>query len=396
MYIATNRKVVGSKCTIDELHFTNHSQTLQPSPQHSTHPHLAYNMSGSYLFKFPPEIRNQIYEYALYEDPTIEPSLRNRKWMPHPLSQTCLELRVECLPMFYSTNSFVGVIRDDYDVAFLIGWVRSLGVKYGRCIRRLKLRLEEQSAFGLAAIIYAIDVLLLSMKNCGLALDCLSFEVKRVQGSDDTSYFEDCWREAPGNRLSLASISLECGFRMWLYCAFKHPRASRIGLVLWPRSRERNEEHNKGNIYKVWRNMAYVDTYPILTIWSFMPKYWLDSFAIPRFLDYSFFGKRKFDRICRDNSSAVYERPQKKLRLNTGSTKGATPGVAMTSSNALGRMPAIDRTVTTIDAPIMMASGTHPSSTAGTDMDVDTTNVVSRCDSDSTDELAMLLAQLKL
>lgn len=61
-----------------------------------------------------------IYAYVLCDGSDIEVSPDNTKWLPPPITKTCLEIRYETLRLFYVVNTFKMTIHNS-DVGFAMG-----------------------------------------------------------------------------------------------------------------------------------------------------------------------------------------------------------------------------------------------------------------------------------
>lgn len=77
------------------------------------------------LHRIPAEIRNRIYELVLVSDKPINATRRPRDAV-NPLLQVCRQVRQEALPMFYSRNTFMHLVRNA-NTAHLCLWLSSIG-----------------------------------------------------------------------------------------------------------------------------------------------------------------------------------------------------------------------------------------------------------------------------
>lgn len=109
-------------------------------------------MDNSPLGTLPPEIRDQIYAYALHFDEGISlniggqgPQLRSPKPSEYPLGLTkvCKKMREECLSTLYSRNIFR--IRpypgDPRDADMLEIWLKQIGPKNRSALQRVDMEL---------------------------------------------------------------------------------------------------------------------------------------------------------------------------------------------------------------------------------------------------------------
>jgi len=67
-------------------------------------------MDHSPLHDLPPEIRNRIWQYAVFEPEDVlikQPTYQRASWMQPGITRTCKQIRQETLHMFYACNTFV-------------------------------------------------------------------------------------------------------------------------------------------------------------------------------------------------------------------------------------------------------------------------------------------------
>ncbi|KAK5127429.1 hypothetical protein LTR85_006768 [Meristemomyces frigidus] len=97
------------------------------------------------LCELPPELRNRINEMVLIqEEPFLITDDVITATQP-PVSLVCKLLREEALSIFYSSNQFI-VIISQQDISAVQGWLRAIGSKNARHIRKLEVRFYAASS----------------------------------------------------------------------------------------------------------------------------------------------------------------------------------------------------------------------------------------------------------
>ncbi|KAK0259591.1 hypothetical protein LTR35_018093, partial [Friedmanniomyces endolithicus] len=97
--------------------------------------------SSYHLFGLPPELRILIYEYALISEKAInvDDSSNSSHCSLTALLETCQAIRKEASPIFYKLNTFLAIIRQQYEgipqnVSILPTFRTSKAARVGRLV----------------------------------------------------------------------------------------------------------------------------------------------------------------------------------------------------------------------------------------------------------------------
>lgn len=98
-------------------------------------------MDKSILGRLSPELRNRIYELALFEQRPV--SVSKNSWIEPALLRTCKQIREEAELLFYSTNDFTCVTNfQDENARCLVRWLKRGRSQKVPLIKSLTIRVE--------------------------------------------------------------------------------------------------------------------------------------------------------------------------------------------------------------------------------------------------------------
>lgn len=142
-------------------------------------------MESSCLGRLPPELRNTIYEHALYEPRGAE------IWTEPGLLRTCSAIRAEAELMYYAINDFSTTMHEDYMNHDLCQWLQHKAGQRIGLIRALKINVEMPSIRDK----YSTDVTAAEEEDITNTSDLGFFQLMHIIESIRAAKFRDLWAE---------------------------------------------------------------------------------------------------------------------------------------------------------------------------------------------------------